>query len=57
MSLHNHALDVGCSGYSWLDKIIEEQAAHYGLTPNQWEELKDTAIDYEGSEEYAIRNP
>ena len=57
MSLHNHALDVGCSGYSWLDKIIEEQAAHYGLTPNQWEELKDAAIVYEGSDQYAIDNP
>ncbi|QDH83995.1 hypothetical protein KMC60_gp07 [Achromobacter phage vB_AxyP_19-32_Axy11] len=33
--------------YSWLDKIIEEQAAYYGMTPEKWEQLKEAAIQYE----------
>jgi hypothetical protein len=31
--------------YSWLDKIIEEQAAHYGLTVPQFESLMSDAAE------------
>lgn len=31
--------------YSWLDKIIEEQAAHYGLSVPQFERLMSDAAD------------
>lgn len=43
----NEALEVEWHGYSWLDKIIEEQAAYYGMTVEQHSKLVNDAAAYD----------
>lgn len=42
----NPGLDVGWTGYSWLDKIIEEQAAYYGMTVEAHGKLMHDVAQY-----------
>jgi hypothetical protein len=41
------ALEVEASGYSWLDKIIEEQAAYYGMPVDRHNRLMSDAAQYD----------
>lgn len=43
----NHALEIPWHGYSWLDEIIEEQAAHYGLSVQQHAVLMNEAAQHQ----------
>lgn len=39
--------EVPCRDRHWLDKVIEEQAAYYGLTVDQHKRLMDDAATYQ----------
>lgn len=46
MPLEIPGLDVGWCGYSWLDKVIKEQAAYYGLTVEKHGKLQHDAAQF-----------
>lgn len=47
MLIETPALDIGWHGYSWLDQIIEEQAAYYGMTVEQHAKFQNEMAQFD----------